>query len=599
MGARGSKRCLCKEDPRCSLVPSKDPLTPCSLRQRIVHGEIFRDFDITGKVLGTGYSGKIRLAIDRRSMRQVAVKQFSKRRLKPHRVKLLQGEVEVNLRLDHPNICRLFNVYEGKKDVWLVIELCACELYSRLCNRKVYQEQDAADAMIEMLQAVSYLHSHHIVHRDLKLENWMYDRLEQSNEERLKLIDFGFSRVLGFEGEKLDMPCGTLHYTGPDVLMRNYTSKADCWSLGVIAYMLLVGRPPFKGSTAAKLAKEIMNAQVPKDDRWWSISSAAREFVEQLLQKDPEKRPDVSHCLAHRWIVGASGASNASTSSGSSSSSEIGLDVLRSLKLFAQASRLRRAALMLLAYGFTSKELQELEQSFVDMDRSSCGKITSEQFTKVFADYCETAGRPEPSVEEVRQIFESLDVYGLDEVRYTPFVAAMLASKVQLHEDKFHDVFEAFDVAGTGYITSDGLVQLFAELAPDSCFSKEDAEQWIQEVDFKGNGMLDYSEFIDALTGRRLWSMALDQDGDVPTITVFDNEDDGKPRGMSDSYACPTPKFTRIRFGLAAVIVDGNGAAAAQYGRVRSFSSPTTGERMDYSMQVRTVPCGVTENYFR
>jgi len=74
-----------------------------------------------------------------------------------------------------------------------------------------------------MLQAVNYLHSHRIVHRDLKLENWMYGATER--DDRLKLIDFGFSRVLGNADETLDLPCGTLHYTSPEVLQRRYTSK--------------------------------------------------------------------------------------------------------------------------------------------------------------------------------------------------------------------------------------------------------------------------------------------------------------------------------------------------------------------------------------
>ena len=121
-----------------SIVPDQDPLlTSFPLTRRIVHAEITRDFDIKPQVLGTGYSGAVHLAEHKVTRQRVAVKQFSKHGLKPHRLKLLKSEVEVYLRLDHPNICRLLYAYESSRDVWLVMELCSCELYSRLCKSKV------------------------------------------------------------------------------------------------------------------------------------------------------------------------------------------------------------------------------------------------------------------------------------------------------------------------------------------------------------------------------------------------------------------------------------------------------------------------------
>ena len=121
-----------------SIVPDQDPLlTSFPLTRRIVHAEITRDFDIKPQVLGTGYSGAVHLAEHKVTRQRVAVKQFSKPGLKPHRLKLLKSEVEVYLRLDHPNICRLLYAYESSRDVWLVMELCSCELYSRLCKSKV------------------------------------------------------------------------------------------------------------------------------------------------------------------------------------------------------------------------------------------------------------------------------------------------------------------------------------------------------------------------------------------------------------------------------------------------------------------------------
>lgn len=578
-------RSLCKSretarSPKDSIVPDQDPLLR-SVTRRIVRAEISRDFDILPEVLGTGYSGAVHLAVHKATQQQVAVKQFSKRRLKPHRLKLLKSEVEVYLRLDHPNVCRLLHAYEGKKDVWLVMELCGCELYGRLCERKVYRERDAADVMLQMLQAVNYLHSHCIVHRDLKLENWMYR--EAAGDDRLKLIDFGFSRILGAVDETLDMPCGTLHYTSPEVLARKYTSQCDMWSLGVICYMLLLGRPPFRGPNNLKIAKAILHGEYARDGRWDSLSEGARDFLVQVLQKDATLRLTAESALVHPWITGAGGVP-----------CDIGLDVLTSLRKFAKGSHLRRAALTVLAYSLTSKELQDLEQTFLTFDKSGRGTITLDQLAEVMHEHVEV------STQEVQRIFESFDFANDEEIHYTPFIAALLATRVKFHEDKVRSAFEAFDREGTGFITAESLMNMFTGLQGTHAagnLTKDDAERWIREVDYKGNGVIGYEEFLAALVGKNLWALpSMDEIDDIPKVRVFDDHClDGRPRGLSDSFATTcmssASSSSQIRHDIAFAIIDDD----FEDRRSHSF---TQGLRQESAIQFCTVSCGVDEHYF-
>merc|ERR1719230_1397746 len=100
-----------------------------------------------------------------------------------------------------------------------------------------------------MLLSINYIHSQSIVHRDLKLENFLY---EKKDGNHLKLIDFGFSKVWQ-RNTKMDLSCGTLSYVAPEVLEKDYTSQCDLWSLGVIVFILLVGYMPFHGTEGSQI----------------------------------------------------------------------------------------------------------------------------------------------------------------------------------------------------------------------------------------------------------------------------------------------------------------------------------------------------------
>merc|ERR1719359_888992 len=152
--------------------------------------------------------------------------------------------------------------------------------------------------MQQMLLAVQYLHSHGVVHRDIKLENFVFD---EKDGDLLKMIDFGFSKFRE-RGSKMKTACGTLSYVAPEVLKDTYTSQCDLWSLGVIVFILLSGSMPFFGDEEVVKAKITAADYKMKKDRWNSISKAGHEFALGLMEKDPNVRLTTSQALAHPWI---------------------------------------------------------------------------------------------------------------------------------------------------------------------------------------------------------------------------------------------------------------------------------------------------------
>eukprot|EP00929_Paragymnodinium_shiwhaense_P000141 TRINITY_DN100387_c0_g1_i1.p1 TRINITY_DN100387_c0_g1~~TRINITY_DN100387_c0_g1_i1.p1 ORF type:complete len:506 (-),score=93.35 TRINITY_DN100387_c0_g1_i1:167-1684(-) len=268
------------------------------------------DYEICQEqVLGHGINGDVVLGRRRSSGSRVAVKKLKGPPLACHgqehlSQRALQGrrvEAEVSLTVDHPHVVRFDDVYElDDGGVALVMEcLEGGELFDRLLQRQRFPEDEARDAARQMLLAISYLHSHGIVHRDIKLENFL---LEDQAGNHLKLIDFGLSRLVE-DGSRMYDDCGTLAYVAPEVLeKRGYTSQCDLWSLGVVVFILLAGYMPFSGPPAVQASAIRSAAYSWRADRWLGMSASAIDFIQKLLVAAPEQRLNCGQALLHAWL---------------------------------------------------------------------------------------------------------------------------------------------------------------------------------------------------------------------------------------------------------------------------------------------------------
>merc|ERR1719491_1533544 len=156
--------------------------------------------------------------------------------------------------------------------------------------------------MLQMLQAVCYLHARNIAHRDVKLEDWLCSK--DDCEDHLKLVDFGFSQCVSGPDETMTHVLGTILYVCPEMFSGKYTLKCDTWSLGIICYMLLLGRPPFWVPKNDMKTKELIcQGDFPKTHRWKLLSNDAHDFIAQVLQKQPAQRPDAAGTLqiCQKW----------------------------------------------------------------------------------------------------------------------------------------------------------------------------------------------------------------------------------------------------------------------------------------------------------
>lgn len=233
-----------------------------------------------------------------------AVKRVDKRKLNADDIAALRTEVDIMLKLNHPNIVRLYETFESKHFFDLVMEFCpGGELFERLVQRKSYPEPQARIVVRAICDAVAYCHRRNVVHRDLKPENILF--ADTSEDALIKVADFGFAQKVMTAGLATD--CGSPWYVAPEILTGiRYESSVDMWSIGVITYILLCGYPPFRDNNQPRLFAKIRDVQYEFDSPYWDeISADAKNFVSSLLQGDPKDRLTAAQALQHEWLAGA------------------------------------------------------------------------------------------------------------------------------------------------------------------------------------------------------------------------------------------------------------------------------------------------------
>jgi len=267
--------------------------------------EIKKVYDI-GDQLGSGNFAVVKKAKHKQTGKDYAIKIIDKAKVED--MNDIQREIEIMEMVDHPNVIKLYEIFDEPKKMQLVMELVTGgELFDMIVAKGSYTEKDAAQVMCTLCGALEYLHSQKIVHRDLKPENILL--ADNSENAPIKIADFGLARVVSGK-DLMKTACGTPGYVAPEVLKnQGYSSGAvDLWSAGVILYILLCGFPPFYEEELPALFEQILAARYDFPSPWWDpISAEAKDLVQKLLELNPKKRLTGAQVCEHKWIKNAPG----------------------------------------------------------------------------------------------------------------------------------------------------------------------------------------------------------------------------------------------------------------------------------------------------
>jgi len=398
----------------------------------------------------------------------------------PKSIEMLRKEIAVMKTLDHPYIVKAFETYEiPQTKLYIVMELLTG---GDLWSRAPYTEKDAARVMGQLMSAVTYMHDHGIFHRDLKLENVMFET--EAPDSDIKVIDFGLSVKFTLDDKRpWTTRVGTAYAMSPGVIKRQYSEKADSWACGVIAFALIANKAPFVSEKPEQLKRVINEGKfefIPTNI-WDDISKHAKDFISELLEYDSARRLDPCQALNHVWIK------TQYPLEARKPSSELMTETTMNLLKSNNCGLLRSLALYIIASRARPEEVDKYRKVFDQYDSLNNGTISYSEFKSVLEkeyDFTE---------EEIRRKFEKLAFTSDKLIYYTDFLAALLDSQDYIDEEKLADAFDALDWDDTGFISIANLRHFLDVGSNDD----KKLQEMLEQGDSDGDGLLTFADFLN------------------------------------------------------------------------------------------------------
>lgn len=261
---------------------------------------------------------------------------------------------------------------------------------------------------------------------------------------------------------------------------------ADAWALGVVLYLLLSGEVPFghEASTEAEVYRAIQESPLKFGPVWNDVTSAARELVQGLLDKDPARRYTVEQALSHPWVDNA----------GIAAVAPLNTSLFNSLLSYSNKNKLRKKAVKFVAGKLSAHDVRHLREAFCKIDADNTGFITYAELKEALQE----AGWTGATEEEVNAMLKEMDEDGDGTISWEEFLEATAERQMIQYQQTIWETFCELDNDGSGEISVEELKKIMKDE------TAETIQQYVDEYDADGNGLINFEEFLRMLLPREL-----------------------------------------------------------------------------------------------
>ena len=467
----------------------------CVLNQTLIEeqrGDPSKKYKVL-KRLGDGSYGTVFSVINNQTGLSAAMKKIEK--VKENEIDDLEikNEIDILKKLDHPNIVKIYEFYDTLTDFFIVTEYCKRgELYSYIKN--YYSENQLAVLFYQVFSGLSYLHENNILHRDLKLENIMISEIEKDLNTKedyfwIKIIDFGTAKI--FKKNKIEKAVvGSSYYIAPEVLKQKYNEKCDTWSVGVILYMLIVGRAPFDGKSDEDIIESIkIGVYNNKHPKLLARSKEVQNLVSCLLERKISRRLSAFEALNHPFFTKFNG--RALFCNFNEDEIQSYLDNLLNYKF---QSKFQQLVLAFVVHNIPqSKETKIILKLFRYFNLSGNCKLTKVELINGLYQF-----RDKDKVDKViDDIFLMLDGDNNGYIEYEEFLRACIDKSSALNNDNLKYAFKFLDKDNSGTLSVEKIMKAFVKKGNDTL--KKIFKNSIKEVDKDNDGIINFNDFRELM----------------------------------------------------------------------------------------------------
>ena len=407
----------------------------------------------------------------------------------------IKNELDILKKLSHPNIVRIYEFYESENDYYLINEFCnGGELYNYI-NKTKLNEQQLSIIFYQVFSGLCYLHENDVLHRDMKPENILISKKEidlLTNEEYfwIQIIDFDCAKI--FEQNKKDnIIVGSIYYLAPEVLNREYNEKCDTWSVGVILYMFLVGKPPFNGLNNDEIINSIKTKEYDENnEKLIQASPEVRDLIKGLLNKNTDERFSAKQALNHQWFKKFNGRKLFENFK-----NEDIQHFIDNLFNYTFHSKIQQLVIAFLVHNLpTSDSSRNILKLYRYFNTSGDCKLTKNELINGLSKY-----RDEVEVRrKVGTLFLLLDADNNGFIEFEEFLRACIDKKEILTEEYLKYAFKFLDKNDNGSLTVQQICSTFL-ISGNKMFEIALSKD-INDVDEDGDGNINFPEFKKLMT---------------------------------------------------------------------------------------------------
>ena len=398
-------------------------------------------------------------------------------------------EIKLLEETDNPYIVKMYEFYDCPRAICLINEyLKGGSIYDKLKKEKKFSEFNTAIIIFQVLSALSFCHSHKIIHRNLNLTNILID-IKDPHFTHIKIIDFSTSAKM-VKGSEMEESKSNIKFTAPEVLKGKYNETRDIWSVGVIMYILLTGIYPFDGKDILKIKAEIELCNVNyNNENLKKCSNECIDLLKELLNKD-KNRISAQNAIKHIWFKNLNIKERLTFLP-----FEKIKKVLEQIMKFKPKKTLQKLCLAYLVRNFNDESVNDASNLYLQIDYNNDGSIDENEFVMHLKEIIEKTGE---KIDEsyLKKVFENIDIDKSGTVEYSEFVAAGVKKELILKEENLKESFDFFDKNKNGLINLEDLRVVFMKFKG---FSQDEFNSIVSDVDADENNEIDFEEYKNVM----------------------------------------------------------------------------------------------------